>query len=265
MEHQQDFPPQSYQQSPPPQVVARPNRFGALAWAALILGIVGVVGSPIIILNNLTAVVAGVGIVLGFIALFGTKKILAVIGVVLCVLAIVFTVMAQKAAVEEFDEIINGSTNQGQVSGGTDGSAQVEQKPDAAQAPPTWGQRYTWANGLAVDVSAPAPCTPGQYAAPSNIARAVKVTVTVVNGTDKPFDAGLLSFGGDAQFDGRKAETVFDSSGECGSGGLENATVLPGKTYAYETTFAVGAQPGELQISLQPDFGSDKAVFVGQA
>lgn len=89
--------------------------------------------------------------------------------------------------------------------------------------------------------------------------------MTVTNGTDKPFDAGLLSFGSDAQFDGRKAEKVFDSSGGCGNGGAENATVLPGKTYTYETAFSVGAQPGELQITLQPTFGSDKAVFVGQA
>ncbi|MER5265699.1 hypothetical protein ABTZ99_26815 [Actinosynnema sp. NPDC002837] len=261
MEQQQTSYPQPY----PQQVVVKPTKFGALAWTALILGIVGIVGSPIIIFNNLTAVVAGVGFVLGFIGLFGTKKIIAVIGVVLCVLGIVFTVMAQQAAVEKLDEIINGSTNQGQVSGGTDGVAPVEQKPEAAAAPPTWGQRYTWANGLAVEVSAPTPCTPGEYAAPSNITRAARVTVTVTNGTDKPFDAGLLSFGSDAQFDGRKAETVFDSSGGCGSGGLENATVLPGKTYTYETTFAVGAQAGELQITLQPDFGSDKAVFVGQA
>ncbi|WP_158840519.1 hypothetical protein [Saccharothrix deserti] len=89
--------------------------------------------------------------------------------------------------------------------------------------------------------------------------------MTVVNGTDEPFDAGLLSFGGDAQFDGRNAETVFDSNGPCGSGGFENATVLPGKTYTCEMAVVVGAQPGELQITLQPDFGSDKAVFVGQA
>ncbi|MFJ6674247.1 hypothetical protein ACIQMJ_24325 [Actinosynnema sp. NPDC091369] len=261
MEHQQISHPQPY----PQPVAVKPTRFGALAWAALIFGIVGIVGSPIIIFNNLTAVVAGVGFVLGFIALFGTKKIIAVIGVALCVLGIVFTVIAQQAAVEKLDEIINGSTNQGQVSGGADSAAPVEPKPEAAQAAPTWGQRYTWADGLAVEVSAPTPCTPGQYAAPPNIARAAKVTVTVTNGTDKPFDAGLLSFGSDAQFDGRKAETVFDSSGGCGSGGAENATVLPGKSYTYETAFSVGAQPGELQIALQPTFGSDKAVFVGQA
>ena len=89
---------------------SRRQRFGALAWSALILGIVGFVGSPIIILNNLTAVGAGVGTVLGVVALFGTRKVLAGIGVVLCVAAIVFTVMAQGAAVAELDRALGGLT-----------------------------------------------------------------------------------------------------------------------------------------------------------
>ncbi|NUT52961.1 MAG: hypothetical protein HOV94_37590 [Saccharothrix sp.] len=263
MEHPQTHTP--YPQPHPQQVIAEPTRFGALAWTALVLGIVGGVGSPIIIFNNLTAITAGVGIVLGIIALFGTRKILAVIGVVLCVLAVVFTVMVQKATVEKLDEIVNGSAGQGQVSGDADVAAPVEQQSDAARGTPTWGQRYTWDSGLAVEVSAPTPCVPGEFAAPSGIARAAKVTVTVTNGTDKPFDAAVLSFGSDAQFDGRKADTVFDSNGPCGAGGLANATVLPGKTYAYDVAFAVGAEAGELQIALQPDFTSGKAVFVGQA
>ncbi|QFZ23358.1 hypothetical protein [Saccharothrix syringae] len=252
--------PQSiHEQYSPVPKPPKPSRFGALAWTALILGIVGVVGSPIIILNNLTAVAAGVGLVLGVIALFGTRKVLAVAGTALCVLAVVFTVMAQAAAVKELDEIIGGTTNEGRVgSGGT--TAQT----DAAQTPPTWGQRYTWRDGLAVEVSAPTTCAPGQYAAPQGVVRGAKVTVTIVNGTDKAFDTALLSLG-DAQFDGRKAESVFDSNGPCGGGGFESTTVLPGKTYTYESAFSVGAQPGELQITLQPGFGDDKAVFVGQA
>ncbi|UJW30004.1 hypothetical protein L3Q67_32980 [Saccharothrix sp. AJ9571] len=49
-------------QAPLPQT--KPAKFAALVWASLILGIVGVVGSPIIFLNNLTAVAAAVGLVL---------------------------------------------------------------------------------------------------------------------------------------------------------------------------------------------------------
>ncbi|NUT95858.1 MAG: hypothetical protein HOY78_27925 [Saccharothrix sp.] len=260
------YPQGTPMQYAPVQNAPKPTKFGALAWTALILGIVGVVGSPIILLNNVTAVIAVVGLVLGVIALFGTKKVLAAIGTVLCVLGVVFTVMAQAAAVAELDKILDGTTNQGQV--GDSGTRPTGAEPvgaEPAKAPPTWGKRYTWKDGLAVEVSAPTDCTPGKYAAPQNVARGAKVTITVVNGTDKAFDAGLLSVGSDAQFDGRKADTIFDSNGPCGGSGFENATVLPGKTYTYEAAYAVGEQPGELQITLQPTFGADKAVFVGQA
>ncbi|MEU4802014.1 hypothetical protein [Actinosynnema sp. NPDC023587] len=250
--------PQETQHHPTDHQEPKPKRFGALAWAALILGIAGVVGSPIIILNNLTAVIAGVGVVLGVIALFGSRKILATIGVVLCVLAIVFTVMAQGAAVRELEKIVDGTTNEGTVSSG-------DTKEAAATSPPTWGQRYTWKDGLAVEVSAPTACTPGEYAHPPNVVRGAKITVTIVNGTDKAFDTTLLSIGNEAQFAGKKADTIFDSNGPCGGGGLENATVLPGKTYTYDKAFSVGAEPGDLQITLQPGFGADKAVFTGQA
>ncbi|MEV0678388.1 hypothetical protein AB0I60_17915 [Actinosynnema sp. NPDC050436] len=250
--------PQGTQHHLPVQDAPKPRKFGALAWTSLILGIVGLVGSPIILLNNLTAVIAGVGVVLGLIALFGSRKILAGIGVVLCVLAVVATVVAQNAAVKALDEAFNGTTNEGTVSGG-------DAKADAVKSPPTWDQRYTWENGLAAEVSAPAACTPGEFAIPSDVARGVKVTVTVVNGSDKPFDTGLLSAGGETQFAGKKAEKIYDSSGACGDSALATATVLPGKTFTYDLAFAVGAEPGELQITLQPDFGADKAIFVGQA
>lgn len=81
-----------------------------MAWSSVILGIVGVVGSPIIFLNNLTAVVAAVGVILGAIALFGTRKILAAVGVALCVAGIAFTVAAQGAAVKELDEVFDGTS-----------------------------------------------------------------------------------------------------------------------------------------------------------
>lgn len=245
--------------APPPVAPPRPARFGALAWTALILGIVGVVGSPIIIFNNLTAIAAFVGLVLGIIALFGTRKVLAIIGVVLCVAAIVFTVVAQQSAVKELDKILDGGTNQGQA-----GIAGESPKQEALIDPPTWGERYTWANGLSIDVVPPVACTPGQYSAPPGITRAVKFKVTITNGTSAAFETALLSLGNDAQFNGQKAERVFDSSGGCDST-LDTATVLPGKTYTYEVAYSVGAQPGEMQLVFEPSFNSDKAAFVGQA
>ena len=242
------YPPQFVHTSPP-AAPPRPARFGALAWTALILGIVGVVGSPVIIFNNLTAIAAFVGLVLGVIALFGTRKVLAIIGVVVCVAGIGFTVVAQQSATEELDKILDGTTSQGQA-------------PAAETS--TWGKRYTWANGLAVDVAAPVECTPGQYSVPPNIARAVKFKVTISNGMSAAFETALLTLGDDAQFNGQKATKVFDSSGGCDST-FDTATVLPGKTYTYEVAYSVGAQPGEMQLVFEPSFNADKAAFIGQA
>ncbi|EHR49955.1 hypothetical protein SacmaDRAFT_1685 [Saccharomonospora marina XMU15] len=103
----QPYPAPQPHPEPRPQAAPRPAKFGGLAWSALILGIVGIVGSPIIIFNNITAIAAGVGVVLGIIALFGTRKVLAGIGTALCVGAIAITVAAQQAAVEELDRIVN--------------------------------------------------------------------------------------------------------------------------------------------------------------
>jgi hypothetical protein len=88
---------------------SRRPRFGALAWSALVLGIVGVAGSQILVANLLpVAVVAGVGAVLGVIALFGTRKLPAGVGLVLSVGAIVVIVLAQGAAVAEPDRATGG-------------------------------------------------------------------------------------------------------------------------------------------------------------
>lgn len=243
----------------PPVAPPKPTRFGALAWTSVILGIVGILSSWLIFFNNLTAIAAFVGIVLGVIAVFGTRKILAGVGVVLCVLAIVLTVVAQQAAVEELDKILNGDVNQGQV-----GAPGETARQDALKENPTWGKRYTWPNGLSVDVGKPVACTPGQFSAPPNITRAVKFEITITNGTSAAFETALMSIGTDAQFNGQKADMVFDSGGGCDST-FDSATVLPGKTYTFHIAYSVGAQPGEMQLVFEPTFNSDKAAFVGQA
>jgi hypothetical protein len=95
-------PPLAPPYQPPP--TASPAKFGRFAWSSLILGIVGIVFSPLPIINNISALAAVVGIILGLIALFGSRKILALIGTGLCVLAMVFTVLKQNSDVAKLDE-----------------------------------------------------------------------------------------------------------------------------------------------------------------
>lgn len=241
--------PQQFGSPPPAQKAPKPAKFGALAWTSLILGIVGILGSPIIFLNNLTAIVAALGLILGVIALFGTKRILALIGIGLCVAGIAITVAVQGDTVKELENALNEP-----------GSASGE-SGDSGQA--TWGEQFTWESGVAVKVSKPTPCTPSDFASPQNIERAMKFTVTVVNNSDEPVNIVDLTPGGDATFNGGKAETIFDSDGECGDGGMESTTVLPGKTYRYDVAYAVGPKPGELQLVFNPILGQE-AVFVGK-
>lgn len=158
------------------------------------------------------------------------------------------------------------TANQGTVgdASGTTAPAAAEQTKPQPEVP-TWGKRYTWSDGLAVEVSPPVACKPSEFAQPQGVQRAVKFTVLIINDTDEPFDAAMLTIGGDAQFAGKKADPVFDSGGGCGEGGMASATVLPGKTYTYDVAYSVGPAAGEMQLVFEPDFGGDKAVFVGQA
>lgn len=105
--------PQPPQQQYPPMPVPVQEKFRGLAWAAMILGIVGICGSILPILNNLTAVAAFVGLILGIIAVFGSRKVLAAVGIALCVLGIVVTVVAQGIMLDQFNKTINGAAPAG--------------------------------------------------------------------------------------------------------------------------------------------------------
>jgi hypothetical protein len=63
------------QSTPTTTTGASRPKFVGLAWSSLILGIVGVVFSPLPIINNISALIAVVGIVLAGIALFGSRKL----------------------------------------------------------------------------------------------------------------------------------------------------------------------------------------------
>lgn len=76
-----------------------------LAVAALVLGIVGIALSFIPIINNAAFVFAVIGLILGIIALAKkNKKGPAIAGVILCVLAIIITLVMQQAAAKALNE-----------------------------------------------------------------------------------------------------------------------------------------------------------------
>lgn len=155
------------------------------------------------------------------------------------------------------------TVNTGMVSSASGSVAPVA--PTSSQPAPTWGQRYTWSDGLAVEVSKPRSCTPGKYAYPQGVKRAAALTITIINGRNKPVDVMDFSIANDAQFASHKAESLDDWDGPCKTTKYPSGTVLPGKTFNFDAAYTVDPQPGELQIAFQPGLGIDQAVFVGQA
>ncbi|QYN38605.1 hypothetical protein K1T35_16145 [Pseudonocardia sp. DSM 110487] len=97
-----------YGAEPPAPIFVRKKRFEALAWTALVLGVLGIVagvvgalvGSAIMVLEYLTIGLAAVGALLGVIALLGTRKVLAGIGAVLCAGTIAVAMTGQVAEPE---------------------------------------------------------------------------------------------------------------------------------------------------------------------
>ncbi|MGH3514047.1 MAG: hypothetical protein ACRDQI_06490 [Pseudonocardiaceae bacterium] len=81
----------------PTVVPTVPAKFSGLAVTSLVLGLIGCVFSVVPILDVVTMLAAIVGAVLGIVAVFGTRRVLATSGVVLCVLACVFTGLAMSS------------------------------------------------------------------------------------------------------------------------------------------------------------------------
>lgn len=135
----------------------------------------------------------------------------------------------------------------------------------AAAETATWGQKYTWPDGNAVEVSTPTVCKAGQFALPQQIDRAVRMDVTITNGTGKELNVPLFLLNTKATFDSAPAEAVLDTNGPCKNHLSNQGTIQPGKTYKATLAYAVGKQPGNLEVTFSPNPTGGTGVFSGQA
>jgi hypothetical protein len=138
---------------------------------------------------------------------------------------------------------------------------EAEQPAGAAEsATAAFGQRVTFDDGLAIEVTTPQPYKPGRYAAGHDGDRAVTFDVTVVNGSEEPYDAVMTMV--NATHGGRQVSRIFDSA----NGGSENpaGTVLPGKSTTFTIALSLGEAVGELQLEVTPGFLGEPAIFTGQ-
>lgn len=107
-----------------------------------------------------------------------------------------------------------------------------------------FGETVTYDDGLSVTVSEPTQINPGEYAYPE-VAEATQFTITIVNGSDAPFDPSFAY--GSVQSSNVEAEEVFSDT----LGGPPSTTVLPGRETTYKAAFAT-ADPSDIVFQLAP-------------
>ncbi|MGJ7905152.1 DUF4352 domain-containing protein [Actinopolyspora sp. H202] len=258
----------------PPQ--QRSGKFSGLAVASLVLGIIGACGSIIPILNILTAVAAFVGIVLGAIALFGTRKVMAGIGTGLGVLAIVITVVVQAALVSTIESSgeATGATNSepgtsvqpAPTSNGStatqSGSSKTESTESGSSDSPVklgFGEKHTWRGGETISISKPSPYTESnQFLQPDAGKRYVQFDVHVVNNGDAEYNVASVNI--TAQHAGKVAQQNYAAGDQ-----LPNTQLPPGGDVTYTMVFTISEEPGKLQVSVQPNvFAANTVYFTGE-
>ena len=131
---------------------------------------------------------------------------------------------------------------------------------DWTRSNPTFGDTYTWPDGLTITISQPEEFTPSEYMGDIYDLEAgtpIKFIVTATNGTDTDLEA----FSIDTQMSsgGKQSEAIFDS--EAGID-MPTVTILPGNSLEWNIGFIV-ADPSNMQLSVSDvmNFDSEKIHF----
>lgn len=121
---------------------------------------------------------------------------------------------------------------------------------------PTFGDTYTWPDGLAVTISAPEVVEPSEAAAGTVDGQEnLSFTITVTNGTGEDIESSMIML--TVVSGGHEASEIFDTDWE-----YPTSTILPGKDLTWKVAYSV-ADPSDLQITVDNviDFGSPKVHF----
>ncbi|MDV7991606.1 hypothetical protein [Rhodococcus sp. IEGM 1374] len=121
----------------------------------------------------------------------------------------------------------------------------------------TFGQAFTFNDGLSVGVSAPTPYTPSPSASTSNPGgQFVAFTVTIVNGSPNNYDPALFS--ASLQSGNTEADQVYDTANDVG--GAPSTAVLPSRESQFTIAFEV-TDPADLVLQVSPGFEYRDAFF----
>ena len=251
---QQPAPP-SYPPTPPPERTPKDQSLGI---AAVVLGSVSI-GLCWIPFFNILGIIAGfVGVILGVVGVFASHRIMSIIGAALAFGGIILSISVNNAASSSVTNQVStpsASASPPTVSGTNAGSPQQSNVA-------TFGQRYTWSSGVAIEVAKPQPFKPSASAAGNRRDRAILVTTTVVNTSKKPYEFNSFTMGPTATHDGQTAPSIVDFGNDSISE-TPATTILPGKSLTYKAAYSIGATPADLQLEYSEGFEGSPAIFVG--
>ncbi len=120
-----------------------------------------------------------------------------------------------------------------------------------------FGQTYRYEDGLQIKVSKPWKFKPGKWAFGGDKFKSYRgFTVTIVNGTKKPFKPSL--FHADLQSANEEADQVYDAAQ---LGQRPSTTLLPKREAKFKIAFGI-ADPSDLVLEVSPgSFEYDDAIF----
>lgn len=169
-----------------------------------------------------------------------------------------------------------GDESGGEVSSGDDAATEDTSADSGAEdndeegggsqesAGPTFGDTWTYDDGLAVTIGAPEEFNPGEFASGGEaFEHHVRFDVTVENGTGADFDPNLISI--TAHSSGAEGEAVFDSDSNLD--GPPMTTLMDGQDVTFPFGFGVN-DPADISVEFS-DLGSeeilrDPVIFVSE-
>lgn len=141
-------------------------------------------------------------------------------------------------------------------------SAESEQASDEAPADsgqPTFGDTYTWNDGMAVTVGKPQPFTPSEWASIDDENGQHHVfDVTVVNGTSEAHDAFEVSL--QASSGGEQSGTIFDTDNGID---IPTVSIQPGKSLNFKVAFTL-KDPSDINMDVSPGWEYESVNFATQ-
>ncbi|TJZ57370.1 DUF4190 domain-containing protein [Streptomyces piniterrae] len=238
-----------------PMGVVQPRN--GMGVTALVLGIVGVVLGLLVIVFWISWLPALLAVIFGVVGLsqvrkgLATNRGMALAGVILGVVGLLtalggglFTVMAVKRAVDDRRAKVEQRAKDAEEAKASESAAEKARHL-------SFGESYTFENGLKVTVAKPQPYTPDDYVlghAKGN--RAVQVTVSVVNtGKERvEVETGLPNV---SDADGASTELVIDGSGRQK---VITGYVLPGRKAVGKYAFSLPPDAADrIEVEFSPD------------